>query len=68
MVTKYNPRIKGIKIPHLKILERNENIHEIFTSEPIIAYSKDKSIGDVIIRSRLPQDYTAKVDPGRGRP
>lgn len=36
---------------------------EIFSSEPIIADSKDKIIGDVIIISHLPQDYTAKVDP-----
>lgn len=35
---------------------------EILSSEPIIAYSKDKIIGDVIIRSHLRQDYTAKVD------
>lgn len=36
---------------------------EIFTMEPVIGYSKDKTIGDIIIRSRLPQDYIAKVDP-----
>ncbi len=66
MVTKYNPRIKGLKGRILKYwneMKTDTRCKEIFTSEPIIAYSKDKSIGDMIIRSRLPQEYIAKVDP-----
>lgn len=66
MVTKYNPRIKGLKTRILKYwneMKTDTRCKEIFTSEPIIAYSKDKSIGDMIIRSRLPQEYIAKVDP-----
>lgn len=66
MVTNYNPRIKGFKKMHLKILKRNKpdtRCKEILTSEPIInAYCKDKSIGDMTIRSRLPSEYIAKVD------
>ena len=66
MITKYNPRIKGLKKRILKYwneMKTDTRCKEIFTSEPVVAYSKHKSIGDMIIRSRLPQEYTAKVDP-----
>ena len=56
MITKYNPHIKGIKkriLKHWKLLQNDHICKEIFVSEPIIAYSKHKSIGDLITHSRL---------------
>lgn len=44
-------------------MKKNTKCKEIFTSEPI---SEDKSIGNMTIRSHLPQEYTAKVDPEAG--
>lgn len=40
----------------------------IFTSELKPAYSTNKIMCDMIIRSRLTQKHTAKVDPWRGGP
>lgn len=42
-------------------MKTNTRCKKKFTS--IIGYSKDKNIGDILIRSRLPKDYMAKVDP-----
>lgn len=66
MITNYNPRIKGFKkciLRYWKEIKPDTRCKEILTSEPIInAYCKDKSIGDMTIRSRLPSEYIAKVD------
>ena len=56
MVTKYDPRIKGIKkrlIKHWPTVLKDKTCRKIFTSEPIIAYSKHKNIGDIVTSSRL---------------
>lgn len=56
MITKYNPHFKGLKKRILKywnVLKNDEICKELFTKEPIIAYSKHKNIGEMIIQSRL---------------
>lgn len=56
MITKYNPHLKGLKKRILKywnVLKNDEICKELFTNEPIIAYSKHKNIGEMIIQSRL---------------
>ncbi|XP_062579196.1 uncharacterized protein LOC134241129 [Saccostrea cucullata] len=56
MVTKFNPRVKGLKKRILKywnILEADPTCKDLFKSEPIIAYSKHKNIGDLLIKSSL---------------
>ena len=56
MVTKYNPCVKGLKKRLLKYwngLKSDSDCKIIFDSEPIVAYSKHKNIGDMIIRARL---------------
>ena len=56
MVTKFNPSVKGLKRRILKYwneMKCNSSCTHIFETEPIIAYSKHKNIGDIIIRSKL---------------
>lgn len=56
MITKYNPHIKGLKkriLEHWKLLQKDPICKEMFNIEPIIAYSKHKSISELIIHSRL---------------
>lgn len=56
MITKYNPHIKGLKkriLEHWKLLQKHPICKEMFNIEPIIAYSKHKSISELIIHSRL---------------
>ena len=56
MVTKYDPRIKGIKKKLMKYWSsvlKDKTCQKIFTTEPIVAYSKHKNIGDIITSSIL---------------
>ncbi|KAK3109108.1 hypothetical protein FSP39_023246 [Pinctada imbricata] len=56
MVTKYNPCVKGLKrrlLKYWKDLKSDSDCNQIFDSEPMVAYSKHKNIGDLIIRARL---------------
>ena len=56
MVTQFNPRVKGLKKRLLKywnILKTDSTCKQLFDTEPIIAYSKHKNIGDLLIKSRL---------------
>ena len=56
MITKYNPYVKGLKkrlLKHWNILQTDTICKELFIDEPIIAYSKHKNIGEMIIKSRL---------------
>ena len=56
MVTKYDPRIKGIKkrlIKYWPSVLKDETCRKIFKTEPIIAYSKHKNIGDIVTSSVL---------------
>ena len=56
MVTKFNPYIKGLKrriMKYWKDMQSDPKCKEIFKSEPIVAYSKHRNIGETIIRARL---------------
>lgn len=58
LVTKFNPCVKGLKKRILKYwntILRNPECKTVLNSQPIIAYSKHKNIGDKIIRSHLKQ-------------
>ena len=55
MVTKYNPCIKGLKKRLLKYwneMKAKPDCTNIFYTEPIVSFSKHKSIGDMIIKSK----------------
>lgn len=49
-------------------MEKKLRCKKKFKSKPIIADSKGKGVGEIIIRSCLPQDYTAKVESHKGGP
>ena len=54
LITKYNPYIRKIKkriMKHWHFLQFDEV--QIFNTAPIVAYSKHKSIGDMLSRSKL---------------
>ena len=56
MVTKFNPCIKGLKrriMKYWKDMQSDPKCKEIFKSEPIVAYSKHRNIGEIIIRARI---------------
>ena len=54
--TKYNPCIKGIKkciMKHWHTLKEDEICKNVFSKEPIIAYSKHKNLGDILTSTKL---------------
>ena len=56
LVTKYDPRIKGLKnriMKHWKSLQNDDYCKMVFKSDPIIGFSKHKNIGDMITNSTL---------------
>ncbi|XP_071124112.1 uncharacterized protein [Mytilus edulis] len=56
LITKYNPYIRKIKkriMKHWHLLQFDEDCVQIFNTAPIVAYSKHKSIGDMLSRSKL---------------
>lgn len=58
MITKYNPSLKGLRGRILKYWNKMTTdpiCRDLFKSEPIIAYSKHKNVGDILIRSKLQQ-------------
>ena len=53
MVTKFNPAIKQLKrilLKHWHILKQNKRCSEIFKSEPIIAYSRNKNLQELLTK------------------
>lgn len=58
LITKYDPRIKGLKSKLLKywsLILKDETCKQIFQTKPMIAYAKHKSIGDLLTNAILPQ-------------
>lgn len=56
MVTKYNPSIRGLRkriLKYLNEIKSDPRCNAIFTTDPIIAYSKHKNIGNMIMGARL---------------
>ena len=61
MITKFNPCIKGLRKRLLKYqnyTQQDEICSDLFKTPPMIAYSKHKNIGDLIIRSKLKVNVT----------
>ena len=56
MVTKYEPRIRGLKrklLKHWNIISKDKYCKNVFKNEPILAYKKHKNITDMLISSRI---------------
>ena len=56
LITKYDPRINGIKKKLMKYwstVMNDEQCKKIFTAEPMVAFSKYKNIGDLVTHSLL---------------
>ena len=59
MITKFNPCIKGLKKRLLKYwnyIQQDVVCRDLFITPPMVAYSKHKNIGDLIIISKLKLD------------
>ena len=59
MVTKFDPRIKHLKKDLTKYwhkLIKDDRCKLIFQTEPMVAYSKHKNIGDIVTSSLLPSN------------
>ena len=56
MVTKFDPRIRGLKqrvLKHWGTVLKDDKCKQVFKTRPIIAYQKHKSITDMLISSRI---------------
>ena len=56
LVTKFNPKIKGIKsrlTKHWNFISQDETLKQIFKSPPIVAYERHKNLGDILTSSTL---------------
>ena len=56
-VTTFNPatpNLKKILIKHLHLIAGNHNLAQIFKNPPMVAYRKDKSLKNYLVRARIP--------------
>ena len=56
-VTTFNPaspNLKKILMKHWHLIDSNANLTQIFSSAPIVAYRKDKSLKDLLVRAKIP--------------
>ena len=56
-VTTFNPatpNLKKILIKHWHLIAGNHNLERIFKNPPMVAYRKDKSLKDYLVRARIP--------------
>ena len=54
LVTKFDPRIKGIKkrlMKNWKLISEDSLLKTIFQSAPMIAYKKHQNLGDILTSS-----------------
>ena len=49
-----NKQVKNIIYDNFRILKQDDKTSKIFQSTPLMAYRRDKNIGDILIRSKLP--------------
>ena len=56
-VTTYNPgvpKLKEILMKNWCLISNNPNLARIFPNAPIVAYKKDKSLKDLLVRAKIP--------------
>ena len=56
-VTTYNPGVPKLKESLMKnwsLISNNPNLARIFPNAPIVAYKKDKSLKDLLVRAKIP--------------
>ena len=56
-VTTYNPgvpKLKEILMKNWSLISNNPNLARIFPNAPIVAYKKDKSLKDLLVRAKIP--------------
>ena len=57
LVTTYNPGVPKLKESLMKnwsLISNNPNLARIFPNAPIVAYKKDKSLKDLLVRAKIP--------------
>ena len=57
LVTTFNPASRNLKKILMKywfLIESNTNLAQILHSAPIVAYRKDKSLKDLLVRAKIP--------------
>ena len=67
-VTTYNPgvpKLKEILMKNWSLITNNPNLARIFPNAPIVAYKKDKSLKDLLVRAKIPpQPYRKPTNSG----
>ena len=56
-VTTYNPsvpKLKEILMKNWSLITNNPNLARIFPNDHIVAYKKDKSLKDLLVRAKIP--------------
>ena len=56
-VTTFNPvteNLKKILMKHWHLIAGNHNLAQIFQNPPVVAYRKDKTMKDYLVRARIP--------------
>ena len=56
-VTTYNPgvpKLKEILMKNWSLITNNPNLARIFPNAPTVAYKKDKSLKDLLVRAKIP--------------
>ena len=57
LVTTYNPatpNLKKILMKYWHLISDNRSLAAIFPNAPIVAYQKDKSLKDFLVRAKIP--------------
>ena len=57
LVTTYNPALPNLKkilMKHWHLISDNPKLAQIFSNNPIVAYRKDKSLKDFLVRAKIP--------------
>ena len=70
-VMTYHPelsKVKEIVNRHWSIIDSSERLKKVFPKKPVMAYRRPKSLRDLLVKARLPQDPMDNTLPGESKP
>ena len=62
------PKVKEIVNRHWSIIDSSERLRKVFPKKPVMAYRRPKSLRDLLVKARLPQDPMDNTLPGESKP
>ena len=62
------PKVKEIVNKHWSIIDSSERLKKVFPKKPVMAYRRPKSLRDLLVKARLPQDPMDNTPPGESKP